>query len=73
MFDEINGKSAEDYAYGSQRTENAMASNKPTDRSKPDRRMPLDLAKDKTYDGLEKSLDRLQDSARSGWHSIDLS
>src|ERR1700741_4658996 len=73
MLDVINGSAEDDDPDSSKRRENAMAQNEPTDRSQPDRRTPLDLSQDKTEDGLKESLDRLQDSARSGWHSNGVS
>ena len=73
MLDVINGNPADDDPESGEQRQNAMAQNEPTDRSQPDRRTPLDLPKDETEDGLQKSLDRLQDSARSGWHSDGVS
>jgi hypothetical protein len=65
MFDVIDGSPTDDNPESGERTQNAMAKNEPTDRSQPDRWTPMDLSKDETQDGLEKSLDRLQESARS--------
>src|SRR5260370_16949915 len=73
MLEDVNGNHAGKNAEGNKRYGNTMASDKPTDRSQPNRRLPMDLSKDDPNDGLEKILNGLKEAARSCWHINSLS
>src|SRR5260370_1464145 len=72
MLEDVNGNRAGKNAEGNKRYVNTMALDKPTDRSQPNRRLPMDLSKNDPNDGLEKILNGLKETARSCWHSNDL-
>ena len=73
MFEEVEGDRAGQNDQGNERRDNAMPLDKPTDRSQPNRRLPMDLSKDDPNDGLEKILNGLKEPPRSCWHNNDLS
>jgi hypothetical protein len=73
MLEDVNGNRAGKNAQGNKRYGNTMALDKPTDRSQPNRRLPMDLSKDDPNDGLEKVLNGLKETPRSCWHNNDLS
>src|SRR5260221_5348531 len=67
MLEDVKGSRAGKNAQGNKRYGNTMASDKPTDRSQPNRRVPIDLSKDDPNDGLEKNLNGLKEAAPSCW------